>query len=89
MGSAFQSLDYAVFLLCFVIVAVHGYWTYPKKKSGENTATAALVAPLVTFPQGISLKTWMPQMPLLNQRGWVIIRLVIIMGLASLMDLIF
>jgi transporter, SSS family len=44
MGSALQSLDYAVFLLYFVIVAGYGYWIYLKKKSGENTATDFFLA---------------------------------------------
>ncbi len=44
MGSALQSLDYAVFLLYFVIVAGYGYWIYLKKKSGENTANDFFLA---------------------------------------------
>lgn len=44
MGSALQSLDYAVFLAYFVIVAGYGYWIYHKKKSAENTATDFFLA---------------------------------------------
>lgn len=44
MGSALQSLDYAVFILYFFIVAGYGYWIYLKKKSGENTATDFFLA---------------------------------------------
>jgi SSS family solute:Na+ symporter len=44
MGSALQSLDYAVFLLYFIIVTGYGYWIYMKKKSGENTATDFFLA---------------------------------------------
>jgi len=44
MGSALQSLDYAVFILYFFIVSGYGYWIYLKKKSGENTATDFFLA---------------------------------------------
>ena len=44
MGSALQSLDYAVFILYFLIVSGYGYWIYLKKKSGENTATDFFLA---------------------------------------------
>ena len=44
MGSALHSLDYAVFLLYFLIVSGYGYWIYLKKKSGENTATDFFLA---------------------------------------------
>ncbi|MBC7774827.1 MAG: sodium/sugar symporter [Phycisphaerae bacterium] len=44
MGSALQSLDYAVFILYFIIVSGYGYWIYLKKKSGENTATDFFLA---------------------------------------------
>jgi len=44
MGSALQSLDYAVFVLYFLIVSGYGYWIYLKKKSGENTATDFFLA---------------------------------------------
>lgn len=44
MGSALQSLDYAVFLLYFIIVAGYGYWIYLKKKTGGNSATDFFLA---------------------------------------------
>lgn len=38
MKQPMQSLDYIVFLVYFVIVAVYGYWIYQKKKNTHNNS---------------------------------------------------
>lgn len=44
MGSALQTLDYAVFIFYFLIVSGYGYWIYLKKKSNEHSATDFFLA---------------------------------------------
>ncbi len=44
MGSKLQVLDYAVFLIYFVIVAGYGYWIYQRKKSTVANARDFFVA---------------------------------------------
>ncbi len=50
------------------------------------TANAAFVAALITIPLGLAFKKWMPEMPFLNQMGWVFLILVALMALISLID---
>lgn len=50
------------------------------------TANAALAAALVTIPLGLAFKAWMPEMPFLNQMGWVFLVLVGLMVAISLID---
>lgn len=44
MGQTLQTLDYAVFLVYFVIVASYGYWIYQRKKSAETSASDFFLA---------------------------------------------
>jgi SSS family solute:Na+ symporter len=44
MGNQLQILDYAVFLIYFVIVAGYGYWIYQRKKSANASATDFFLA---------------------------------------------
>lgn len=50
------------------------------------TANAALVAALATIPMGLLFKKWMPEVPFLNQMGYVFLILVGVMVAISLVD---
>ena len=50
------------------------------------TANAALVAALVTIPLGIGFKKWAPEIPFLDQMGWVFLMIVALMVIISLAD---
>jgi len=50
------------------------------------TANAALVAALATIPLGIAFKTYMPEVPFLNQMGYAFLILVALMVIISLVD---
>jgi len=50
------------------------------------TANAAFVAALTTIPLGLAFKAWVPEMPFLNQMGWVFLILVTMMAAISLAD---
>jgi SSS family solute:Na+ symporter len=47
------------------------------------TANAAFVAALLTIPLGLFFKSWVPNMPFLNQMGWVFLILVGLMVIIS------
>ena len=50
------------------------------------TANAALVAALATIPMGIAFKSYMPEVPFLNQMGYVFLILAGLMVIISLAD---
>ena len=50
------------------------------------TATAALVAALLTIPMGFGIKFLMPEVPFLDRMGWVFLVLVALMAAISLAD---
>lgn len=52
----------------------------------RTTANAALVAALAGIPLGFAFKKWVPEMPFLNQMGWVFVILVSLMVAISLAD---
>jgi SSS family solute:Na+ symporter len=39
-----QSIDYAVFLVYFVVVAAYGYWIYKRKQRAEASTTDFFLA---------------------------------------------
>lgn len=44
MGNQLQTLDYAVFLIYFVIVSGYGYWIYQRKKAAATSASDFFLA---------------------------------------------
>lgn len=50
------------------------------------TATAALLAALLTVPMGFGMKAGFPEIPFLDRMGWVFVALVALMVVVSLLD---
>ncbi len=82
LDQAFQFIQEFTGLISPGVVAIFLLGFFWKRA----TANAALAAALACIPLGFGFKSWFPQMPFLNQMGWIFVILVALMVVISLAD---